>query len=112
MKTYSFENYTIRIGQSDKENTALVRSSDPFDLWFHVHDHPSAHVIVSQDLSTSTEIEYSPEVIREAARLCAEHSKLKHAKNVKISYTEIGNVSLNMKIYGRVTVKNEKYVKV
>ena len=112
MKTYSFENYTIRIGKSDKENSALVRSSDPFDLWFHVCDHPSAHVVVSQDLKTSTVIEYSSEVIYEAARLCAEHSKLKHAKNVRVSYTEIENVSLNVKIYGRVTVKNEKYVKV
>jgi predicted ribosome quality control (RQC) complex YloA/Tae2 family protein len=38
--------FTICIGKSAKENWKLIDDSMPNDIWFHLDDVPSSHVIL------------------------------------------------------------------
>ena len=120
-------NYTIYVGKCREENDALVRSSSESDIWFHLADAPSCHVILHlQSLSAD---ENAPElaflkrkglknqedikitciprqVIKHCACLCVANSKTdksrKSSKNV-VSYTISANVSPT-KHLGQVTI--------
>ena len=114
MKTYIhiIENikYNIYIGKNAKENWNLIDNSESFDLWFHIEDYPSPHVIISQDIKLNKEIIYPKEIIKLAAEYCKKNSKLKSSTSkIKIIYTEIKNLQKD-KIIGSVNVSNEDYI--
>ena len=56
MKTETFlfdgVEYAIKIGKCREENDVLVRSSLPTDVWFHLANVPSCHVVVSGSSET------------------------------------------------------------
>ena len=39
-KTFEYE-----IGKSSQENHDIIDKANPYDLWFHVSNYPSCHVI-------------------------------------------------------------------
>lgn len=80
---------TIYLGQSAEENWKLIDQSNQNDLWFHLADHPSSHVVIN--IPEKTKI--SNNTIKYAAVLCKEHSKLSNLKKVTVIYTNIKNVS-------------------
>ena len=41
-----YRNYTLYIGENKEENDALVRQSDPNDIWAHISNYPSAHGVI------------------------------------------------------------------
>lgn len=41
--------YIILIGENAKENTELVKESDPDDLWFHLSTVSSPHIILKSN---------------------------------------------------------------
>ena len=113
MKTYEYESdndetkYKIRVGESAQENWDLIANSKQNDLWFHVDNNPSCHVVL-----TVIESKYPHKsVINYCSALCKQGSKLNNNKNVTIIYTEIKNVKKADKI-GSVTTKNTKNVKI
>jgi predicted ribosome quality control (RQC) complex YloA/Tae2 family protein len=100
MKLETFEydgtTYTIKIGRSAIENTELVKNASKSDIWFHLSDSPSCHVV----LETNTKLNQVPHnVISRCAYLCKMHSKTL-AKS-KVIYTQIENVQVS-KIPGQV----------
>ncbi len=115
MKTFSHTiggiEYTIEVGQNAKENWDLIDNSDPNDLWFHLDEYPSAHVVLSQNILFSYEIpEYPNQIIAIASDYCKSYSK--HAKNlskVKIVYTQIKNLSKAKEI-GSVNISKPNYI--
>jgi predicted ribosome quality control (RQC) complex YloA/Tae2 family protein len=56
MKTelFSFNNteYTIYIGQNKTENWELIDAADSTDIWFHISNHPSCHIILKNIISS------------------------------------------------------------
>ena len=115
MKTFKHSigsiNYTIRVGQNAKENWNLIDSSDPFDVWFHLDNHPSSHVVISQDLASNKDLFYPNQIIGIAADYCKSHSKQKLASKVKVVYTNIENLTTGKDV-GSVFVSEGKYVHV
>ena len=113
MKTFSHSigtiNYTIKIGQNAKENWNLIDNSEAFDLWFHLSNHPSSHVIISQDLKSEPEIFYPNQIILLAADYCKSHSKQKNTSKVKVVYTQIQNLTKGKEV-GSVIISNEKFI--
>jgi len=80
--TYKANNYTIYIGKNNEQNTYLTKIlAKPSDLWFHVKDMPSSHVILSGEVSE--------ESIRCASMICAFYSKAKYSSSVPIIYTQV-----------------------
>ncbi|MGC9530340.1 MAG: NFACT RNA binding domain-containing protein [Candidatus Bipolaricaulaceae bacterium] len=76
--------FTAWVGRSARENDALVRHAKPHDLWFHARGVPGGHVVVRTDGRP-----VPPEVVQQAARLAAWHSKARGERKVPVSYTEV-----------------------
>jgi predicted ribosome quality control (RQC) complex YloA/Tae2 family protein len=91
----------LRVGQSAKENDQLREDANPEWWWFHVTNHPGAHVIACADV-------LDRETKRDAAVLAAHHSKA--PKTLKMTPVDMCRVSDVKKRegapHGQVEVKN------
>lgn len=104
--------YIIKVGINDKENWTLIDNSYPEDLWFHLDDFSSAHVVISQDTNSQEEIFYPNQIIGLAANYCKSNSKNgKNLHKVKIVYTEIKNLKKGKEV-GSVYISKQKYITV
>ena len=114
MKTiiYKIENveYTIEIGQNAKENWDLVDNADLNDLWFHLDNYPSAHIILGNNSSLFNLSDYHNQIISIASNHCKSYSKYgKKLHKVKIVYTQIKNLKKGKEI-GSVIVSKPNYI--
>jgi len=77
--------YEVLLGRNATENDHLTRHiAEPDDLWLHARGVTSAHVVIRTGKHPER---VPPEVIREAAKLCALHSASKHSALVPVDYT-------------------------
>ena len=109
MKTISFHNYKILIGENSKENWLIIDKSDSFDLWFHIDDSSSCHVIAQEDLRSLEKIDVNM-LINECAKLCRENTPKLRGKKVIVIYTTVSNIR-KCKEIGSVEILEEKDVK-
>jgi predicted ribosome quality control (RQC) complex YloA/Tae2 family protein len=81
---------TFYIGKNAQGNWNIIDEANSDDIWFHIADSPSCHVIANVHLDLNKkEKKY---VIKQGALLCKQNSKYKSEKNLKVSYTKIKNV--------------------
>jgi predicted ribosome quality control (RQC) complex YloA/Tae2 family protein len=59
----------ISLGKSERGNIELLKNSRARDIWFHLKDRPSAHVIVTTDKQ-----ELARHILEAAAKLCVDFS--------------------------------------
>ena len=105
---YNSIEYTIYIGQNKFENFDLIDETMPTDIWFHVEDMPSCHII----LKTETALKIVPrQVIKRCAYLCKINSNAKTLKKCNIIYTTSSNIK-KTDIIGKVNVSNYKIMSV
>jgi hypothetical protein len=65
VKVSTFNGTTFRVGQSAKENWAIIAAADKSHYWLHLEGVPSAHVIIEIDVEpTDEEIAYAVSAIR------------------------------------------------
>lgn len=108
-ETYCFncELYNIIIGENKYENNKIVKDANEKDIWFHVENMPSCHVVLK-----TTGIKRVPrQVIKRCAYLCKIHSNAKTLPKCNILYTFISNVK-QTEIIGEVIVNDFKIAKV
>jgi len=102
----------FHIGQNAQDNFDIIDISlsggHINDIWFHVKDVSSSHVIARVHQHNLKRKELHP-IIIQGAELCKRHSKYKSDKNVEIIYTEIKNVEKTETI-GCVIAENTKNV--
>ena len=103
---YLIDGYVIYVGRNNKENDYLTNKfARKNDIWFHTKDIHGSHVILKVN---SNEI-IPDNIIYEAAKLAAIHSKAKNSSNVPVDYCEVRYVK---KIPGNkpglVTYSNNK----
>ncbi len=112
MVSIKYKDYTIHYGRNAPENWAILEGAEKEDLWFHLDEFPSAHVIleVHKDIQ-----EIDKDVIEYCCKLCVKRTPKVNSVKVKVIYTEVrylrkgksvGEVCVDNKI-GNV---NEKYV--
>lgn len=105
--------YEFIVGQNAKENWKIIDDADGNDIWLHINNFPSCHVIIKkyglEEGDTENNINYSNQIIEIGANYCKEYSKYKNQKKVKIVYTLIKNVKKSI-VIGSVNIKNEKYI--
>ena len=82
------EGYKILLGKSEKGNIALLENARAKDIWFHMRDRPSAHVIVVTDKKNIPE-----SVIHEAAGLCVDFTMFENGTYL-VDYTQRRNVAI------------------
>ena len=106
IEIYNFKstNYTIIIGKNKNENFEIIDESIDTDVWFHVNNEPSCHVILK---NTNKINEIPLQVIKRCAYLCKIHSKAKMQKKCCVIYTQMKNVIKTEQI-GQVAVSSFK----
>ena len=105
---YNIEGYTIYVGRNNKENDYLTNKfASKNDLWFHTKEIHGSHVI----LKTNPNETIPKNIIYEAAKLAAIHSKAKGSSNIPIDYCLVQYVKkLPGNKPGLVIYKNNKTI--
>lgn len=99
----------FKIGQNAQDNFAVIESAEPIDLWFHVNDHSSSHVVATIPPNVQLNKKQLMYIAKQGAILCKQHSKYKSQQKVSIIYTTIQNVQPT-NIPGTVITQNTKTV--
>ncbi len=81
VETFFFEGYKVLLGKSEKGNIAVLENAKARDIWFHLKNAPSAHVIVVTDKQNVPQ-----NVIAYAARLCVDFSVFEKGRYL-VDYT-------------------------
>lgn len=95
-------NYSIKIGKNKTDNDHLVKTSAKTDIWFHVNNTSSSHVVL---LNNDKLNKIPKQVIKRCACLCKSNSSCKSESKCEIIYTEMANVSAT-EHEGQVTVNS------
>jgi predicted ribosome quality control (RQC) complex YloA/Tae2 family protein len=102
-------NVVYKVGKDEYNNHQIIDESDKEDIWFHIKNSSSCHVIAclkniafnryDDELPNYYNIDFDTldkkqklQVIKQGALLCKQFSKLKNQKNLEIIYTKIENV--------------------
>lgn len=86
---FVIDGYTILIGRNNKENDYLTcKFAKRNDIWFHTKDIHGSHVILKVDESKII----PEEILYEAAKLAAKHSKAKNSSHVPVDYCKVAFV--------------------
>ena len=104
------DEYKIYVGKNNKENDYLTtKFANKNDIWFHTQDIHGSHVI----LKTHPGNEIIPDnILLEAAKLAALHSKAKTDKGVLVDYCPVSHIKKPSGSQpGFVTYKNHKTIK-
>jgi len=67
IETFWIEGYKVELGKNERGNIKLLESARAKDIWLHLKDRPSCHVIIKTDKQNLPE-----NVIKAAARLCVD----------------------------------------
>jgi hypothetical protein len=129
------ETIVYKVGKNAKNNFEIIDESHPEDIWFHLSNDSSCHVIAVinyehfnsvlnndndpdkmnlrynfnfQDLNNKQK----SQIIKQGALICKQYSnKCKSQKNVEVTYTNIENVC-KTNIIGTVLTCKTKNIKV
>jgi predicted ribosome quality control (RQC) complex YloA/Tae2 family protein len=104
-------NIMFSVGNNASENFSVIDGSKDNDIWFHVKDFSSCHVVASipEDVKlTKKDLKY---IIKQGALLCKKYSKYSNVKDLAIIYTTINNVQ-KTDIIGSVLTSNIKNIKI
>lgn len=99
--------HRVVIGKNKTDNWKIIDESDNEDVWFHVDDSASSHVIVRN----CNEKKLDKKIIKFAAIQCKQNSKMKNIKKVPIIYTKVKNLTKG-KYAGSVICSESKTIKV
>lgn len=102
MKTFTYDNVTIYLGENAQENWDLVTRAHPDYWWFHLSSFPSSHVVLCSFALTNS-------LRNECVRLCREHSKFRKIPNLKVDYTLVSNLRKGDEV-GEVYYKRPRLV--
>lgn len=83
----------FRIGKNAVENTELVLQSSDRDVWFHIRDNPSAHLVYFNPSSISLgELRRTGIIYRMALEL-KKRSKYSKKNTIQVIYDYIENIN-------------------
>ena len=102
------ETIYFHIGENAEDNFHIIDRSSEEDIWFHVENRPSEHVIAKLS-NTKFDRKQLNAVIKQGAHLCKMHSKYSAEKNLAILYTKIKHVKKTT-IPGKVEITDAKQV--
>ncbi|MDR2341624.1 MAG: NFACT RNA binding domain-containing protein [Campylobacteraceae bacterium] len=87
------DGYKVMVGKSEKGNIELLKTAKKNDIWFHVKDNPSSHVILKTDKKSVND-----KTITFCAKLCLNFSGV-NAGIYEVDYTKRQNVKVIERAY-------------
>jgi predicted ribosome quality control (RQC) complex YloA/Tae2 family protein len=101
---YELEEYDVWVGENATDNFQIISDADQNDLWFHLDQFSSPHVILRNPNNLKRN-KIPKQLINSAAELCKLHSRFKTvSKKIGIIYTEVKNVK-KTKVVGQVVTR-------
>jgi len=88
-ESFFIEGFKIMLGKNQKGNILLLKEAKKRDIWLHVKDIPSSHVIIRTDKQS-----IPSSVIEFAAKLCVDFSVTSKGTYL-VDYTQRRNVKMN-----------------
>ncbi|MFT5660219.1 MAG: putative ribosome quality control (RQC) complex YloA/Tae2 family protein [Sulfurimonas sp.] len=67
IETFLIEGYKVSLGKNEKGNVEVLKNARARDIWIHLKDQPSCHVIIGTDKQN-----LPMHIIESAARLCVD----------------------------------------
>jgi predicted ribosome quality control (RQC) complex YloA/Tae2 family protein len=101
----------FHVGKNAQDNFDIIENANPNDIWFHIDDNASCHVIGSLPEDTTFGKKQLMYIIKQGAIICKQFSKYKSHKNVSIVYTPIKNVTMT-DIIGSVVIQSSKNISI
>ena len=104
MKTEILNSVTYYIGRTQQENHAVIDLGGPSDIWFHLDNTSSCHVVAV--LPSDTSRKERGKIIKQGALLCKQWTaKVKAQRNVSVTYAPLCHVTKEQ-TPGSVSVTN------
>ncbi|WP_310441073.1 NFACT family protein [Sulfurimonas sp.] len=88
IETFWIEGYKVSLGKNEKGNVELLQNARAKDIWLHMKERPSAHVIITTDKQNVPD-----SVIKGAARLCVDFTMFQQDKYL-VDYTPRREVTI------------------
>lgn len=85
------EGHKVSLGKSEKGNIQLLQKSRARDIWLHLKDRPSAHVIITTDKQ-----QLNDKILQAAAKLCVDFSVFEKGRYL-VDYTPRREVKVQSK---------------
>ena len=99
------------VGTNAQDNFDIIDESDLTDIWFHLSEHSSCHVIAKMPQDITLDKKQKLHIIKQGALICKQHSKYKSEKNLQIIFTFLSNI-MKGNVIGQVDASNVKYIAV
>ena len=104
------------VGGNAQENHDIIDAAQPDDIWFHISNQPSCHVIASMP---TDHIITKPElhrILKQGALICIQQSNVEISKSNKsnktdVEWTRIQNVT-KMDIPGKVLAEKVRIISI
>ena len=103
--------YTV--GGNAQENHDIIDAAQPDDIWFHISNQPSCHVIASMPTDRIISKPELHRILKQGALICIQHSNIVVSKSNKtdVEWTRIENVT-KMDIPGKVLAEKVRIISV
>lgn len=101
---FVIDGFNVYVGKNQKGNEELLKKAKASDIWMHIKDIPSAHVIIQTNKQNIPET-----ILKEATKLCVDFS-VDGPGDYLVDYTQRRNVKIKEKAY--VNYVNYKTIKV
>ncbi len=88
IETFWIEGYKVQLGKNEKGNIAVLKNARAKDIWLHMRDQPSCHVLITTDKQNLPE-----HIIQSAARLCVDFTSTSQDKFL-VDYTPRREVTI------------------
>lgn len=88
IEVFWIEGYKVQLGKNERGNITLLQNAKAKDIWLHLKDRPSTHVLITTDKQS-----LPMHIIEEAARLCVEFST-DVADRYEVDYTPRREVTI------------------
>ncbi len=88
IENFFIEGYKISIGKSEKGNISLLKDAKMSDIWLHLKDLPSTHVIIRNSKKMPPE-----SVVAFGAKLCVQFS-VSSSGSYLVDYTQRRNIKM------------------
>jgi len=98
-----------RVGQNAKENFDLIDDSEADDIWFHISQVSSCHVVASIPVDKNYDKNILKKIAVQGAVICKQFSKYKSERVVHVMYTKIQYLTKSPTI-GAVSVEEYKTI--
>ena len=88
IETFLIEGYKVSLGKNEKGNIEVLQNAKARDIWIHLKDQPSCHVIITTDKQN-----LPMHIIESAARLCVDFTTASKDKYL-VDYTPRREVTI------------------